>query len=171
MVELKSNEFFNEVYDVNIRNKSGNLKLSIGEFGDLILNVYGDYKKTNNKKYSRSCSFYVDKSDEEYDKFDSFYLSLIYDENSEYLLCNNSIEFYSDGVSLDKANKLIISKFEDGYCFDFYDAMNDFTDLFTVKIYKEDSRYFSLKNSFFDFFGKFQKNKSYIKKIDIYNKK
>ena len=108
MVELKSNEFFNEVYDVNIENKSGKLKLSIGEFGDLILNVCGYIKETNNKKYSRCCSFYVDKSDEEYDKFDSFYLSLIYDENSEYLLCNNSIEFYSDGVSLDKANKLII---------------------------------------------------------------
>lgn len=164
MVELESNKFFNDVYDVNISNKSGNLKLSIGEFGDLILNVNGYCKKTNNKKYSRSCSFYVDKSDEEYDKFDSFYLSLIYDVNSEYFLCNNSIEFHSDGVSLDKANKLIISKSEDGYCFGFYDAMNDFTDSFTVKIYKECSRYFSLNNRFFDFFGKFQKNKSYKKK-------
>lgn len=163
ILEFKTNNYFNSLKDIHLREGKKLLKIYYGGTGDLYFDIFGVSAEEKEKSIA---TFEIEKECEIYSSLEKLYTSIINHENKEELenlLDETTVKWYSDEIYDEKANLMMMRKEKDKIVFTFVRNPDDPTFGFGIRICNSGSKYDPINLKYMDFYNSMQNND--IKKV------
>lgn len=174
-IELRNNGIFPNVKDIFMRKDNKTLKIFYWGNGDLYFDIYGEYTEIaegyttyfeNLLQSIREAEVYIS-SEDQMELIDDLYefheLVEHYKKRNEELkgcyphtelVKDEMIEFYSDSIYNERANRMTMKEIEGKIRIDFFDNPEDDIEGFGIRICNSGSKYMPFNICFMRFFNK-----------------
>lgn len=170
MIEFKDNYIYKGLKDIFIRDGKKTLKIFYGGNGDLYFDILGERRQLDSQIYEYIAEFLIKNGNEEWFLFNKLINDIINDQdrNKEKLVQGNIVNWYSDEIYDEKANKLSIERLNEGIKLTFLDNPDDPSFGFGIRICNSGSKYKPFNIHFMKMYNEFQTlSKQKEKTIDI----
>lgn len=158
MIEFKDNYIYEGLKDIFIRDGKKLLKIFYGGNGDLYFDILGDRKESDIQDYEYMAEFLIKNGEAEWVLFNKLINDIMNDKdrNKDKLLEGKIVNWYSDDIYDEKANKLSIERIDTGIKLIFLDNPDDPNFGFGIRICNSGSKYDPLNIHFMNMYNDFQ---------------
>lgn len=158
MIEFKDNYIYKGLKDIFIRDGKKLLKIFYGGNGDLYFDIFGDRRQLDSQIYEYIADFFIENGNEEWFIFNKLINDIMNDKdrNKEKLMQGNIVNWYSDEIYDEKANKLSIQRLDEGIKLTFLNNPDDPNFGFGIKICNSGSKYEPFNIHFMNMYNEFQ---------------